>query len=510
MSTKEDNSSLTGFYSMEKFIKELKKISGLPEILEGADDIQRNNPLQTSIEFNNTYLSPYCKNRAETISKISGSNLSNSNEISGNEKMKSEMTKLRKENTELKFCLNNINKKYDNELKDIKSNSELKDKELKETKEILKKNASLIEMLGEKIKNYEKSIRELEERQNLEEEEAIKSGDEKYVALIEKNKKLNEELKLKETMISNIKNELNTKNEIFEEINTMKSEMETYLQTMDKLYGEIESRDGIIKQLKNDMQTMQTNYQQEISELKKQNTLNISNSKDLNKNYNNEKNDEKLLMELKQSKEKEMKLSKELLEIQKNYNEMKENNEKMKELTKETNGMIKTAIYSRDSLKKEYENAIKGVIEKYEKEIKSLKMQISKQNSGKNDKNEKDIGNKNTENKNDKSEEETKMFEMMRIIQDNKELLKQNEELKNMNEAILSKMKELPNLDQKYNDLFDTVKLLQDENHYLKEASKYSSMIELSQSKIKEIPSDTNNNNTIMIYLRRHQKQKHN
>ena len=40
--------------------------------------------------------------------------------------------------------------------------------------------------------------------------------------------------------------------EIFEEINTMKSEMETYLQTMDKLYGEIESRDGIIKQLKND------------------------------------------------------------------------------------------------------------------------------------------------------------------------------------------------------------------------------------------------------------------
>ena len=71
-------------------------------------------------------------------------------------------------------------------------------------------------------------------------------------------------------MIDNIKNELNTKNEIFEEINTMKSEMETYLQTMDKLYGEIESRDGIIKQLKNDMQVIQNNYQQEINELKKQ------------------------------------------------------------------------------------------------------------------------------------------------------------------------------------------------------------------------------------------------
>ena len=493
MANKEDNSSLTGFYSMEKFIKELKKISGLPEVLEGTDDIQRGSPMQTSMEFNNTILSPYCKNRAESKSKKGGGNMSNNNEINGNEKMKSEMTKLRKENAELKFCLNNINKKYDNELKDIKSNSELK-----ETKEILKKNASLIEILGEKIKNYEKSIRELEERQNLEEEEAIKSGDEKYIALIEKNKKLNEELKLKETMINNIKNELNTKNEIFEEINTMKSEMETYLQTMDKLYGEIESRDGIIKQLKNDMQSMQTNYQQEINELKKQNTLSNSNSKELNKNSNSEKNDEKLLLELKQSKEKEMKLNKELLEIQKNYNEMKENNEKMKELTKETNGMIKTAIYSRDSLKKEYENAIKGVIEKYEKEIKNLKMQIAKQNSGKNENkdNEKDVGNKNLENKNEKSEEETKMVEMMKIIQDNKELLKQNEELKNMNEAILSKKKELPNLDQKYNDLFDMVKVLQDENHFLKEASKYSSMIELSQSKIKEIPSDTNINNT--------------
>ena len=65
-----------------------------------------------------------------------------------------------------------------------------------------------------------------------------------------------------------------------------------------------------------------------------------------------------------------------------------------------------------------------------------------------------------------------------------------------MNELILSKMKDLQNLEQKSTDLFDTVKLLQEENHLLKEASKYSSMIELSQSKIKDIPSDKNNNNT--------------
>ena len=508
MSTKEDNPSLTGYYSMEKFIKELKKISGLPDISDGSDDLQRGT-LQTSMEFNNTYLSPYCKNRAETKSKIGNLSLNSDN----NEMMKSEMTKLRKENAELKFCLNNINKKFDNELKEIKNNNELKDKELKETKEIMKKNAALIELLGEKIANYEKLIEEFKQKQNYEEEEAIKTGDEKYIGLIENNKKLKEELISKETMINNIKKELNTKNEIFEEINTMKNEMETYLQTMDKLYGVIESRDGIIKQLKNDMQVIQTNYQQEINELKKQNSPNNNVNKD-NKNNNLEKGDEKLLNELKQSREKEQKLSKELSEIQKNYNEMKESNEKMKELAKETNTMIKTAIESRENLKKEYESAIKELIEKYEKQIKFMNMVVAKQkeefkeklkNSKNYDektdkKNKKDVKNddndKKSENKTDKKEDETKMVEMMKIIQDNKDLLKQNEELKNMNEVILSKMKELPNLEQKYTDLFDTVKLLQEENHLLKEASKYSSMIELSQSKIKDIPSDTNNNNT--------------
>ena len=56
----------------------------------------------------------------------------------------------------------------------------------------------------------------------------------------------------------------------------------------------------------------------------------------------------------------------------------------------------------------------------------------------------------------------------MKIIQDNKELLKQSEELKNIIEVILSQIKELPNLEQKYTDLFDTFKLLQEENNLLK------------------------------------------
>ena len=127
----------------------------------------------------------------------------------------------------------------------------------------MKKNASLIELLGEKISNFEKLIEQMKEEQNLNlnnEEQGIQSGDEKYINLVDNNKKLKEELMLKENMINNIKKELNTKNEIFEEINRMKAEMESYLQTMDKLYGEIESRDGIIKQLKNDIQVIQNKY----------------------------------------------------------------------------------------------------------------------------------------------------------------------------------------------------------------------------------------------------------
>ena len=489
MSTKDENPSLTGYYSMEKFIKELKKISGVPDSLE-LDDYQSNMPLHTSNDMNNAYFSPYYKNRAEQKSRIKVNNINT--EINPNETMKQEMTKLRKENAELKFCLNNVNKKFDNELKEIKANNELKEKELKETREILKKNAALIELLGEKISNYEKTIETLKEEQNLNEEQEMKNGDEKYKNLIESNKKLKEELTIKENMINSIKNELNTKNQIYEEINRMKSEMENYLQTMDKLYGEIESRDGIIKQLKDDIQVIEHKYQNEINELKNKNSLN---------DLNNLKGDEKLLSELKASKEKEIKLNQELSQLQQSYDEMKTSNDKMKELAKESNGMIKSAIDSRDKLKNEYEKAIKELVEKYEKQIKFMKTVLAKQSEEfeeklKNMEKEGGAKNKKQEKNEGGANSDEKMEEMMKIIKDNKELLKQNEELKNLNEVILTKMKELPNLEQKYTDLFDTVKLLQEENNLLKEASKYSSMMELSQSKIKEIPSDTNVNNT--------------
>ena len=39
-------------------------------------------------------------------------------------------------------------------------------------------------------------------------------------------------------------------------------------------------------------------------------------------------------------------------------------------------------------------------------------------------------------------------------------LLNQNSELKNMNEMLIGKMKEIPELNNRFNELFETVKLL--------------------------------------------------
>ena len=103
MSNKEENPSLSGYYSVEKFIKELKKISGIPENFDDNDDILQSTPIQTTQDNNIINLSPYNKNRVETQSdKDNNIYLS----LNDNEKIKSEMTKLRKENAELKFSLN--------------------------------------------------------------------------------------------------------------------------------------------------------------------------------------------------------------------------------------------------------------------------------------------------------------------------------------------------------------------------------------------------------------------
>ena len=66
-----------------------------------------------------------------------------------NEIMASELNNLSRENSELKFCLEKINKKFEKEIKELKSQNLIKTKEINTSKEVIKKNVALIELLGE-------------------------------------------------------------------------------------------------------------------------------------------------------------------------------------------------------------------------------------------------------------------------------------------------------------------------------------------------------------------------
>ena len=479
---------LSGYYSLEKFIDDLKRASNMQEPQENvrtsslfselnkiskaeeeAEQLENlANYFDLNTENNNKaefkYKSPTNKNENELRQNVynSLSYLNDDEDI--NEQMKIEITNLRKENSELKFCLKNLNQKFDSQIKTMKLQNELKNKELKESKNIITKNMALIELLNDKISTNEKILNKLIEENS----QNIKNiPDQKTLNLIDINKKLNLELESKNKLIENIKIELDTKNDIFSEIDNMKNEMESYLQTMENLYKENESLDETIKQLKQSTIIVQKNYQEEINLLKSNN------------------DSDKLLSDLKTNEEKETKLKKELSNLQNNYNEMIDNNQKMEKLTIETKDMIKTAIDSKKNLKQEYEKAIKELVEKYEKQINFMKLVLAKQAEEfqKNENNEKEQEN------NEKNDEKSNL-EAMKLIKENKNLIEENEELKNMNETIMKKMRELPNLEKKFTDLFETVKLLKEENDLLKQAKHYTTLLEKEEDKMKKIQEE--------------------
>ena len=78
----------------------------------------------------------------------------------------------------------------------------------------------------------------------------------------------------------------------------------------------------------------------------------------------------------------------------------------------------------------------------------------------------------------------------MKLIKENKNLIEENEELKNMNETIMKKMRELPDLEKKFTDLFETVKLLKEENDLLKQAKHYTTLLEKEEDKMKKIQEE--------------------
>ena len=415
-----------------------------------------------------------------------------------NEIMASELNNLSRENSELKFCLEKINKKFEKEIKELKSQNLNKTKEINTSKEVIKKNVALIELLGNKISKYEKVFKEIEGK-NKQKNILDKNIKEKLLKLKKENLILLSEIKKRDEIINNFKNDVDSKTEMFSEVEKIKVDMEKNLKTMDNLYQEIQNKDEEINKLKKLTELINIKQKQELEKIYLENKKdNINN----NKNINNED----LIKELEKSKEKQKNLEEELKEMKKNYNIAKDYNIKMQELTKEASQMIKSSIESRDKMKQEYDKAIKELIEKYEKQIQIMKIVIVEQN----EKYEKQMNQINKEGKEEKDEnkeinkeeEEEKNKYLEKLKKDNVMLLNQNSELKHMNEMLIEKMKELPELNNRFNELFETVKMLKEENELLKKSMKNSKIMKMleqeneneNEEEIEEKENDKNSN----------------
>ena len=487
------------YYSVNEFMKDLKK----PSIKEDLDYKAINtfksinsSEVDASKKENQTPLNYKSEMRNQLNEKLKLINQPPGGYV--NEVMKSELKILSKENAELKFCLNNLNKKFEKEIKDLKLQNSNKSKEIQSTKEIIKKNTALIELLGGKIMNYEKIFKDIESK-NQKKTVIDKNIQKKLLQAQKENIELKKDISERDEIIKSFKDEIESKKEIFEEIDKMKNEMEAYLKTMDKLYVEIENKDKEITELKNNMESMEKKHKQDIE--------NILNNKDINLNdfQMSSANNDQLLNELSQSKEKQIQLTKDLIDVQKKYEEAKNYNMKMQKITKEASDMIKKSIDARDKMKGEYDKAIKDLVQKYEKQIQFMKLVIVEQNEKfekqledlkndkKKEKNEdksnenKDTNDNNIDSKNNKNDkekdngddEEAKNKYLEKLKKDNKILIEQNTELKNMNEMLLSKMEDLPNLNNKFNELFDMLTSLKEENDLLKKGMKDKGMLKM-------------------------------
>ena len=462
---KKDNNS--NFFSMNEFFEDLKKLSVNEELKTKniIESYRKNNTIEADYSINRNkryFYKPEMRDKLNERMKI----LNQSQKQSYNkEVIESEIINILKENQELKFCLDILNKKHEKEMKVLKLNNIKKIKEIQSTKEILKKNIVLIELLGSKVVKCEEILKENEINSN----KSHLNKDRVLIALKEKEE-LEKEINEGNEIIKIYKEQLDSKNGMFEEVDKMKNDMEDCLKSMDQLYQEIIQKDGQINELKKNMLLMNSKYKKEIEELSKTKEINLENSS----------NDE-ILNEISKSKNAQIKMAKELVEIQKNYDNAKNTNAKLENLTKEASEMIKKTIDSRNIIKEGYDKAIEELVEKYEKQIRFMKVVIVEQN----EKFEKQLeaikNGKNKDNNNNPEDvidddndiginEKNKYIKKLK--NDNIMLMEQNLELKKMNDLILKRMNEIPDLHNKFSELFEKVKLLKEENDLLKESLK--------------------------------------
>ena len=452
----------SNIYSMNEYLKEFQ------ELLK--DENSKINKSENENEINQYFnQKEYMPNK----NLIQLENILNSQKESNFGRYKadllfSEVSILSKENEELKFCNNILSSKYEKEIAKAKKYNLNLGKELSNINGILNQSKVFMDILGKKVITYEDIIKNKTKKKFSN----SKYEDMKQKMLIAQQE--NEDLKLELTdkikIINNYKKELNSKIELFGEIDKLKSNMEKYLKTIDLLYTQINKKDTEINTLKNNIEQLKAKYKETID------------------NINNNENsfsysDEKLIDELKISKEKQINLTKNLIEMQKRYKEEININNKLKQFTEETTEIIKKSNNERDYLKKEYEYAKFDIGEKYEEQIRLMAVLIAQQN----EEFEKRLEchkKKDEEQEEDISENSNKLDEKLnKLKNDNKLLVDQHNELKTMNENLLARIKDLPELNSKFNELFKIVEMLKEENNRLKESIKERGFC---QSKLKE------------------------
>ena len=335
--------------------------------------------------------------------------LNQSDKFNSNIILNNKLNNLMKENLRLKFCLNNIKEIFDKEIKTKINNINKQNQQINEEQKNLNENNLLIEDLNQKIGIYEKIADEMNRNQNEKINYKNNNDNYEFTLLKEENKKLKEEINSKDKLIENIKNEIKEKKGLFSEINKIKKEMNNIIQTMENLNNEIEEKDKIIKELKDN----------EIP-------------KSRNKIQNKEK--EILLKQIKENREKKLEMNKEYENIKLKLMELKNKKEKLKELSQTSNQILKTALETKEKIKNEYENYIQNIIEEYEQKI--------------------------------KEENEKKEFNI--LAQEDKLIIEENEKMKKENEDLMNKIKDFPNLEKKYNELFKSFAVIQEENINLK------------------------------------------
>lgn len=238
------------------------------------------------------------------------------------EQLKNDLQKENNFNNEFNINFDLMQSKYQNDIKAIEIMNEEKDKKITELTTTVSKQSELTESLQLTITNYEKLIdkmKEALEKQQTQIDQLAnnpsqqqQNNENDFVALQEENR-------LKDELISKMKQKIEASNQMIEDINKMKEDVNVYADKIKELYAEIQNRDKIIGELKQKIDSSADNSNKEVN-----------------------------------------------IDYKERYEIEKEKNEKTKSDIGKIDDMIKKLIESKEEMRKSYEDKIKELIEKLE------------------------------------------------------------------------------------------------------------------------------------------------